>query len=382
MQESSDSAVAWLAVAPSAASRSRVPLAGAAPPRVSLSRAACLSLARLVLAPLGSAGDPAGGVGLGAAFRLVGGDDPAVTEWLGTVETGAFSGRSAPLVAALEGALFVPHPAAVEAAVLGDAVAAAAARDATAARFDEAVTAARIDALREFAYGAGHEINNPLANIATRAQALLLDEADPDRRRRLATIVDQAFRGRDMIGGLMVFARPPKPQPTDVFIDEVLRGVIEAVQPLAAGRNVRLEYSPSPTPLRVRVDAPLVVEALRLLVVNAVEAGSGGRVVLEALAAPDRIEQCVVTITDEGSGMTADVLRRAFDPFSSGREAGRGIGFGLPKAWRLVEINGGRLVVESKPQRGTRITVTLPNTADAVADAGAATSAAESPART
>ena len=359
MRESPDSAVssavAWLAVAASTASRSRV-----SPSRVPVSRPACLSLARLVLAPLGPGGDPAGVVGLAAGFRLVGGDDPEVAEWLDEVDRSARAGRSAPLAAALEAALFVPHPAAAEAAVLGDAVAAAAARDAAAARVADAVRAARNEALREFAYGAGHEINNPLANIATRAQALLLDEVDPDRRRRLATIVDQAFRGRDMIGGLMVFARPPKPQPTDAAVDEVLRAVVEAVQPLATSRGARLEYSPAPVPLRVRVDAALVIEALRLLVVNAVEAVGGGRVVLEAAAAPDGAGGCIVTITDEGAGMPADVLRRAFDPFSSGREAGRGIGFGLPKAWRLVEINGGTLVVESKPQRGTRIVVTLP----------------------
>ena len=52
---------------------------------------------------------------------------------------------------------------------------------------------ARLEAMRELAYGAGHEINNPLANIAARAQALLYGEHDPERQRRLATIVDQAF---------------------------------------------------------------------------------------------------------------------------------------------------------------------------------------------
>ncbi|MFM7846804.1 MAG: histidine kinase dimerization/phospho-acceptor domain-containing protein, partial [Planctomycetota bacterium] len=52
----------------------------------------------------------------------------------------------------------------------------------------------RLASLRELAYGASHEINNPLANIATRAQGLLRDEADPERRRSLATIAAQALR--------------------------------------------------------------------------------------------------------------------------------------------------------------------------------------------
>jgi signal transduction histidine kinase len=167
-----------------------------------------------------------------------------------------------------------------------------------------------------------------------------------------------------MIGGLMVFARPPKPQPAVVAVDQVVRGVIEAVQPLAAGRGSRLEYSPSPVALDIHVDATLVAEALRLLVVNAVEAGGGGRVIVAAAAADDPVGGCQITISDEGPGMPVEVLRRAFDPFFSGREAGRGIGLGLPKAWRLVEINGGRLVIDSTPPRGTRIVVLLPGPND------------------
>lgn len=60
--------------------------------------------------------------------------------------------------------------------------------------FEQAVADARMESMRELAYGAGHEINNPLANIAARAQSLLIGEVDGERRKRLATVVDQAFR--------------------------------------------------------------------------------------------------------------------------------------------------------------------------------------------
>ena len=225
---------------------------------------------------------------------------------------------------------------------------------------DADVIAARLEALREFAYGAGHEINNPLATIAARAQALLIDEADPERRRRLATIVDQAFRARDMIGGLMVYARPPKPMPARVTIDAVLSPVLDAVRPAADGRAVRLEYSPPPAPCHVEVDAAHVTESIRLITVNAVEAAAG-RVTLR-VAGPSSTTPgtCLVTVTDDGPGMPPDLLQRAFDPFFSGREAGRGIGLGLPKAWRLVSINGGRLEIDSRPGRGTSVAISLP----------------------
>src|SRR5687768_281942 len=80
------------------------------------------------------------------------------------------------------------------------------------APFHAAVEAAKLQALYNLAYGLSHEINNPLANIATRAQTLLLEERDPERRRKLATINQQAFRAHEMIADLMLFARPPAPR--------------------------------------------------------------------------------------------------------------------------------------------------------------------------
>jgi len=333
-----------------------------APP--ALSRSACVVLVRTVLEPPVAAGG-----GLADAFRRHGGDDAAVESWLAAVERsvpGAAAARAAVVDQLAAGFSVAGAPAwgaVPEAAALAAAVAAARADREARDRFSAAVAAARLEALREFAYGAGHEINNPLANIATRAQSLLLDEQEPERRRRLAVIVDQAFRGRDMIGGLMVFARPPKPAPQVASVDRILTAVIEAVKPIAAARDARLECSRPPTPLDVFVDEAHVVEAVRLVMVNAFESEAAGvHVMLEARRRdePAGTSRCEIIVADAGPGMDADTLRRAFDPFFSGREAGRGIGLGLPKAWRLVEVNGGAITVDSGPGRGTRVTIALP----------------------
>ena len=252
------------------------------------------------------------------------------------------------------------------AAVLRQAVAAAVAHLRLREEFLVAVADARLEAMRELAYGAGHEINNPLANIATRAQALLLEESDSERRRRLATIVDQAFRARDMIGGLMVFARPPKPRRAAADVGELVAAVIESVRSQAAARGARLEYSPSPTPRSAFVDRVQVEEALRVVVLNALEAVEpGGRVVIGVEGSTvGPCARIAITIGDDGRGMSAADAKRAFDPFYSGREAGRGAGLGLPKAWRLVDASGGSVVLESRPGRGTLATIALPATAD------------------
>ena len=85
--------------------------------------------------------------------------------------------------------------------------------------------AAKLEALAEFAAGAGHEINNPLATIIGRAQLLLKDERDPQRRQMLLSIGAQAYRIRDMIGDAMLFGRPPAPELADVNLADAVSSV-------------------------------------------------------------------------------------------------------------------------------------------------------------
>jgi signal transduction histidine kinase len=339
-----------------------------------LTPAGCLALCQAVLALMRADGSAAAAWSRAAA-------DPAVAAWLAAI--GPAEGAEAPadrgrhpvlLLAQLRRALAAGLASGqtrrpIETDVLLESVAAVEEHLALRAGFDERVAESRLEGLRELAYGAGHEINNPLANIAARAQALLLDEHDPERRRRLATIVDQAFRARDMIGGLMLYARPPKPEPSATTAEAMLQPIVEGLASRAAPRGIRLEYSPAPTPLPLHVDATQVGEAVRLLAVNAIEAvADGGRVLLEAsgdaLAGRARI-----IIADDGPGMDPDTATRAGDPFFSGREAGRGIGLGLPKARRLIESSGGSLAIDSRPGRGTRCTIDLPGAAMTAAPA-------------
>ena len=80
------------------------------------------------------------------------------------------------------------------------------------ADFQRTLETEKLEAMAEFAAGAGHEINNPLTVISGRAQLLLRDETDPERRHALALISAQAMRVYEMIADMMLFARPPRPE--------------------------------------------------------------------------------------------------------------------------------------------------------------------------
>lgn len=104
----------------------------------------------------------------------------------------------------------------------------------------DAFLRAKLEALAEFAAGAGHEINNPVATIVGRTELLLKGETNPERRQALLTIGAQALRIRDMIGDLMVYARPPQPQPESLNLVEVVNEVVLKLdESLRAKKNDR-----------------------------------------------------------------------------------------------------------------------------------------------
>lgn len=226
--------------------------------------------------------------------------------------------------------------------------------------FDETLQAEKLASLQQLAYGASHEINNPLANISTRAQTLVYNEADSERRKKLLTINEQAFRAYEMLADLMLFAKPPRLKASNVCLDDLLTDVRTELAEDAHRSGVRIDLLLGDQQIQCRLDPIQIALAIKAICLNGIEAMTdGGELTVEA--AMDVEEgTAIVAVTDTGSGLGETARRHLFDPFYSGREAGRGLGFGLSKAWRIVDQHRGRITVDSRPSRGSRFTVILP----------------------
>ncbi|HYO25713.1 MAG TPA: HAMP domain-containing sensor histidine kinase [Lacipirellulaceae bacterium] len=226
--------------------------------------------------------------------------------------------------------------------------------------FQEALQRAKLDALKELAYGASHEINNPLANIAARAQSLLRDEADAERRRALEAIHQQALRAHEMISDLMLFARPPQLQPRPTEVGAILEQLRAELAPEFASRDILFTLAADPPPPPISADSVQLAVAIKALLVNSMQAiGRDGRVEATARVEPAQ-GVLAVAVRDSGPGIPERVREHMFDPFYSGREAGRGLGFGLSKCWRIVQLHGGRVQVRDAPEGGALIAIELP----------------------
>jgi signal transduction histidine kinase len=235
-------------------------------------------------------------------------------------------------------------------------------------RSSESFEAAKMRSLAEFAAGAGHEINNPVATIVGYAQQLLKAESDPDRRHALTTIGAQALRIRDMIGDIMLFARPPEPRPQALDLVAVIREVCGKFEAEFARSSMTLEVN-CPSPVAIWADPVqlrIVISSLLRNSLEAMAAGGVARVHAESMETADA--PCArFSIFDDGRGLSPQDREHLFDPFYSGRQAGRGLGFGLSKCWKIVTLHGGQIDAQSPEGEGMTITVDWPSAATAAA---------------
>jgi signal transduction histidine kinase len=225
-------------------------------------------------------------------------------------------------------------------------------------RVTDTVHAARLQGLAELAAGAGHEINNPLATIQGQAQYLLRKETVPARRQALEAIVRQTKRVHGLLLGLMTFARPTPPHAAAVELASVMSAVARELQPSATERALELLCDVPTEPAWAWADVQQLTQALTCLVRNAIDAAPPLTSVRLSLSA--RAETWALAIDDDGPGPTAEQRAHLFDPFYSGRSAGRGRGLGLSMAWRLAQAQGGDVRYEPRATGPTRFVLLVP----------------------
>lgn len=226
----------------------------------------------------------------------------------------------------------------------------------------------KLEAMAEFAAGAGHEINNPVATIAGRSALLLKTETDPERRRILETIGGQAYRIRDMIGDAMTYARPPEPIPEEFNPAAEIAPIIDSLKQQFPHKEVAVETSFDEA-IRLNADREQFRVVVSCLIKNSLEAISDeGNIRLELAkvdnsdsmetrsvsVGPSQLQQIPrssvgllphvrLTVSDNGVGLSEIEREHLFNPFYSGRQAGRGLGFGLSKCWQILRLHGGEI---------------------------------------
>ncbi len=219
----------------------------------------------------------------------------------------------------------------------------------------------------EFLAMLAHELRNPLAPIRNAVEILRLSGDRPVRERARQVIARQVEHLSRLVDDLLevsrITQRKVRLRRRAVRLATVVESAVEVARPLMDQHGQRFELAlPAEDPL-LDVDPVRMSQVIGNLLHNAAKfTPAGGRVKLEARIGGSMLE---IVVSDDGVGISPEVLPRVFDLFSQGdrsleRSQG-GLGIGLALVKRLVEMHGGQVSAHSDgPNRGSRFTITLP----------------------
>ena len=213
-------------------------------------------------------------------------------------------------------------------------------------------------ALSQLALGAAHEINNPLLGILSHLE-LELNDTQGEQRAEIEQCIECARRISVTLRSLMNYARPSPLVLSKVNLNRLVSDTLAflAHQPLLHGRI--LESSVPPELPAIRVDANQLSQVLMNLLLNAAQAtAEGGRITVSARPLPNG-EAVEIQVVDTGCGIPPDILPHVFEPFFTTKR-GKGTGLGLSITQTYVRSHEGEIQIESAPNCGTTVTITLP----------------------
>jgi signal transduction histidine kinase len=226
----------------------------------------------------------------------------------------------------------------------------------------------KMEAVGQLAGGVAHDFNNLLAVIEGSGEMALEELAGHPAREDVVDMVTAAKRAASLTRQLLAFSRREAARPEPVQLAAVVRSVEKMLRRLIGEHITLLTKLDDVSP--VMADSNQLEQVLINLCVNARDAMPGGGTLcieLSALDASDPsalpdMDSVVLKVSDTGTGMDSEVMKRVFEPFFTTKEIGKGTGLGLSMVYGIVTQNGGQISVESSVGRGTTFTITFPVT--------------------
>ena len=237
-----------------------------------------------------------------------------------------------------------------------------------AASDEMAIQSSKMAALGKMAAGIAHEINNPLAVIGEKAGWMkdllgMEDVAGSENFQELLDAVNKieyhVVRAKTVTHRLLGFARRMEPMVEGVNINEILDESIEFLKNEARYRNIEIQANYAPDLPLTTSDQAQLQQVFLNIINNGIDAiGKEGRIIINTRTTKNN--EISIEISDNGPGITKEVLQKIFDPFFTTKEVGKGTGLGLSISYSIIEKLGGRIMVASEAGQGTTFTIYLP----------------------
>jgi signal transduction histidine kinase len=249
----------------------------------------------------------------------------------------------------------------------------------------DALRAEQLAWVGQMAAGIAHEIRNPLMAIKLLIQSAADRPGGPSLRPRdFQVLEEEIIRLEQIVTGFLDFARPPRPDPRLVNLQELATQTADGLRAKAELQAVTIAVDPAPQPVVASADPNQIRQVLLNLLINALDAQPrGGEVQVAVRIEPVKGKEpdVVLTVADRGSGLPT-VGERIFEPFVSTKESGLGLGLSICR--RIAESHGGTLTAGNRPDGGAIFTLRFPTRSSFILheEQERFTSAPKDPART
>jgi two-component system NtrC family sensor kinase len=223
----------------------------------------------------------------------------------------------------------------------------------------------KLASVGQLAAGVAHEINNPLTGVLSYASFLLKRADDrPEMKEDLEVIVRETKRCREIVKGMLDFARRTPPKRVVTGLDTIVERSVAIAGNQIALKNVTLEVSLAGELPPIFADENQIEQVVVNLLLNAADATKeGGRIRVRTRRAVGG-RGVEVEIDDDGCGIAASAIPRLFEPFYSTKGT-KGTGLGLAVTWGIVGEHRGTIDVSSEEGKGSCFTVRLPAATEA-----------------
>ncbi|MEA5260243.1 PAS domain S-box protein [Arcicella aquatica] len=202
-----------------------------------------------------------------------------------------------------------------------------------------------------------HEVRNPLTNINLSIEQMEVDfEEDAEDAKFFIDIIRRnSQRINDLISELLNTSRPSEVTFSRYTLQEILDSTIEQAIDRINLKNIQLitDYS---SDIWIDVDKAKIQIALLNIIINAVEAMKEGEGIL-IIKATQRSKFAIVTIEDNGVGISQEHIDRLFEPYFTSKN--NGIGLGLAATLNIIQSHKARVEVDSELEKGTKFTITF-----------------------
>ena len=215
----------------------------------------------------------------------------------------------------------------------------------------------KLASIGQLAAGVAHEINNPLGTILIYSHLIQKSlEPDDPKREDIALVISEANRAKDIVQGLLSFAREKKLRASEVNVNDILEEVLSLVVNQSLFHNIKIKKSFDQGPQTIVADETQLKQVFLNIILNAAQAMEGnGKLTISTIFDKKQIK---IKIADTGPGIPPEVMGKLFSPFFTTKEKGTGLGLAI--SYGIIERHQGKIDVETDLGKGSTFVITLP----------------------